>query len=323
MTRRDKKIPVSGQSLIGAEQRARPSPSSDMFANIRVGDHRGPGDDNAMTRRDKKILVPGQSLSEAEQTVRPASSSSSQPHNFQVGDHRDVGDSNAMTRRKEYTVRVATSLSEAEQTVRPAATSYGRPQNLQVGDYRDIGDQRQKVQSSSVAPSRLASLSADEQRQRPVPSALRGNDNILTRALDPIVKKKKKASKPKSPIPQGPPEPSLTSLLKEDKQRASDKTKKSEATRVASIAEMPPSSLHSLLLDSEPPIPGGTEEDESEWWNEKPARPRGYVKHSQPLNTSYVKKKVEAPRDYGDVVSATQQPESEGDNKDDIDDDER
>jgi len=298
-----------------------------MFANVRVGDHRGPGDDNAMTRRDKKIPMSGQSLSEAEQTVRPASSSSAKPHNFQVGDHRDVGDSNAMTRRKEYTVRVATSLSEAEQTVRPAATSYGRPQNLQVGDYRDIGDQRQKVQSSSVAPSRLASLSADEQRQRPVPSASRGNDNILTRALEPTAKKKKKASKPKSSIPHGPPEPSLTSLLKEDKQRASDKTKKSEATRIASIAEMPPSSLHSLLLDSEPPIPGGTEDDESvdesEWWNEKPSRPRGYVKHSQPLNTSYVKKKFEAPRDYGDVVSATQQPEPEGDDEDDVDEEER
>ena len=89
---------------------------------------------------------------------------------------------------------------------------------------------------------------------------------------------------------------------------------------------MPPSSLHSLLLDAEPPIPGGTEDepvDESEWWNEKQSRPRGYVKHSQPLNTSYVKKKVEAPRDYGDVVSATQQPEVEEDDEDDNHEEER
>ena len=58
--------------------------------------------------------------------------------------------------------------------------------------------------------------------------------------------------------------------------------------------------------------------------NDKPSRPRGYVKHSQPLNTSYVKKKVEAPRDYGNVVSATQQSESEDDDEDDnVDDEER
>jgi len=41
-----------------------------------------------------------------------------------------------------------------------------------------------------------------------------------------------------------------------------------------------------------------------EWWNEKPKRPVGYVKHFQPMNTSYVKK-FEPPRDYGDVVTAT------------------
>jgi hypothetical protein len=43
---------------------------------------------------------------------------------------------------------------------------------------------------------------------------------------------------------------------------------------------------------------------ENEWWNEKPRRPRGYVRHFQPMNTSYVKK-PEPPRDYGDVVTAS------------------
>jgi len=41
-----------------------------------------------------------------------------------------------------------------------------------------------------------------------------------------------------------------------------------------------------------------------EWWNEKPRRPRKYVQHFQPMNASYTKK-WDPPRDYGDVVTAS------------------
>jgi len=43
---------------------------------------------------------------------------------------------------------------------------------------------------------------------------------------------------------------------------------------------------------------------ELEWWNKNPKRLRVYVKHFQQINTSSVKK-FEPPRDYGDVVTAT------------------
>jgi hypothetical protein len=50
---------------------------------------------------------------------------------------------------------------------------------------------------------------------------------------------------------------------------------------------------------------GSSSTYEIEWWNERPKRPPGYVKHSQPMNSSYVKK-FEPPRDWGDVVTALQ-----------------
>ena len=53
-----------------------------------------------------------------------------------------------------------------------------------------------------------------------------------------------------------------------------------------------------------------------EWWNEKPGRPEGYVKHSQPMNTSYEKKEGHL-RDYGDVVK---HPGSDSIDNDDVHD---
>jgi hypothetical protein len=41
--------------------------------------------------------------------------------------------------------------------------------------------------------------------------------------------------------------------------------------------------------------------EKKEWWNEKPQRPSDYVKHYQSMYTSYVTKKFEPPKDYGDV----------------------
>ena len=54
-----------------------------------------------------------------------------------------------------------------------------------------------------------------------------------------------------------------------------------------------------------------------EWWNEKSNRPKGYVKHSQSINTSYENRDSHL-RDYGDVVN---QPGSDSTDDDDIDED--
>jgi hypothetical protein len=65
--------------------------------------------------------------------------------------------------------------------------------------------------------------------------------------------------------------------------------------------------LSSLLIDDRHVRSWGkcsTPTYEIEWWNEKPRRPCGYVKHFQPMSTSYLKK-PDPRRDYGDVVTAS------------------
>jgi hypothetical protein len=106
---------------------------------------------------------------------------------------------------------------------------------------------------------------------------------------------------------------SLISLLKEEKKDfLLDRNKKQAlANNPPPIAAIPLSSLHSLLKDDERSISGNSMESKKTtanrtdaWWNEKPQRPRNYMKHFQPLNASYTKK-LEPPRDYGDVVTAS------------------
>ena len=81
-------------------------------------------------------------------------------------------------------------------------------------------------------------------------------------------------------------------------------TEEEDASRPRPAARSSSSSLSSLLQD-EPRrglARGGSSSPayELEWWKEKPERPAGYVRHFQPIHTSYVKK-FEAPRDYGNI----------------------
>ena len=97
---------------------------------------------------------------------------------------------------------------------------------------------------------------------------------------------------------------------------------------IAGVNEAPPkpdakkSQLNSLLQNEKEAEPSKTRKKHpvntgEEWWNEKPGRPEGYVKHSQPMNTSYEKKEGHL-RDYGDVV--IQHPASDSIDNDDVHD---
>ena len=133
------------------------SPSSSSFDNderVRVANHRGPGDDNALTRRFRNnqrsaASITTSSLSEAEQRVRPAPTSD-QLRNVRVSDRRGPGDDSALTRRsqqqQQQSASITTaSLSEAgaEQRVRPVPSSFvafDNNERVRVADHRGPGD---------------------------------------------------------------------------------------------------------------------------------------------------------------------------------------
>ena len=206
------------KSLIGLEWMARPvssssSPSSSSFDNderVRVANHRGPGDDNALTRRFRNnqrsaASITTSSLSEAEQRVRPAPTSD-QLRNVRVSDRRGPGDDSALTRRsqqqQQQSASITTaSLSEAgaEQRVRPVPSSFvafDNNERVRVADHRGPGDDNsltRRNQQQQLLPATTSSLSEAEQRVRPASSSNQfqnfqvsdhrgpGDDNSLTR----------------------------------------------------------------------------------------------------------------------------------------------
>ncbi|KAL7539599.1 hypothetical protein ACHAXR_009426, partial [Thalassiosira sp. AJA248-18] len=129
---------------------------------------------------------------------------------------------------------------------------------------------------------------------------------------------------------------SLQSLLKNDRpiagikesSRPNDNNARRQRTIATSSSSSPLSSLlikeershneHNKSRNDQSSTTTTTHDGASAWWNEKTQRPRDYVKHSQPLTTSYVKK-FDAPRDYGDVVTA--QSSLSNDDDDDVEND--
>jgi hypothetical protein len=132
----------------------------------------------------------------------------------------------------------------------------------------------------------------------------------------------------------------LSSLLKASKKQVSP-TNALEKNPIAAAVAMAPSSLQAVLQDERPmpgsitenavrpislrmtPLSSLLKDDKhsrssqrgksvlmaassnyhekKEWWNEKPQRPRDYVKHYQSTYTSYTTKKFGPASDYGDA----------------------
>ena len=147
----------------------------------------------------------------------------------------------------------------------------------------------------------------------PLPSALRSLlKEEINRHLSSNMREAAAAAA-NAPVAVMPPS-SLQSLLKDNRPNNDDEDEDSNSNENnAPLQEQKPaaptSKLSSLLKgDRRKVVPrrkrkGSSPSSETEWWNEKPMRPVGYVKHFQPMNTSYVRK-FEAPRDYSNVVTA-------------------
>mmetsp|Transcript_2494 Transcript_2494/g.4646 ORF Transcript_2494/g.4646 Transcript_2494/m.4646 type:complete len:290 (+) Transcript_2494:221-1090(+) len=276
-----------------------------------VHDHRGPGDYTRTLTKKVQSLSPAEdvsslSLDEQRQRPVPPSSASSQNGQQHATLNDRTGDMNIRQKKSQPTT-VASS---------PSTTDGDEPASL--------SDDGQWWTEKTQRPQHIHSAG----------DSLSNNAKVLNRAVDGTHKQAIKASS--APEPHQPS--AMQSLLKDEKQSVSGRN----ATAIKPpIAAMQPSAMQSLLKDERPivgikeytinspraaakarttssPLSSLLQDDhhaksqknkrsptlELEWWNEKPKRPRGYVKHFQPIKTSYVKK-FEPPRDYGDVVTAT------------------
>ncbi len=311
-------------SLSESEQRVRPIPSSHQFQDFQVGDHRGPGDTNALTKRVESTLSSTStsdvtSLSADEQRQRPVPTSGlNQSLITQIGDYRGPGDTSRTTTEKLSSAllsnddRIADGCWWDEQTQRPT------PIHASLGNEHGLvrtmdGSQRQVNYSSPTLltnkpPGTLTSLLKEEKKD----------------FLSDRNKKQAIASNP-PPIAAIPPS-SLHSLLKEDERSITGSgSTETNANPRLHLDSREPRSLSSLSLlskterqrrrrritrssspDEERPmsLSSSSANRTDEWWNEKPRRPRNYVQHFQPMNASYTKK-WHPPRDYGDVVTAS------------------
>eukprot|EP00580_Thalassiosira_gravida_P013143 CAMPEP_0201629310 /NCGR_PEP_ID=MMETSP0493-20130528/4026_1 /ASSEMBLY_ACC=CAM_ASM_000838 /TAXON_ID=420259 /ORGANISM="Thalassiosira gravida, Strain GMp14c1" /LENGTH=102 /DNA_ID=CAMNT_0048100287 /DNA_START=79 /DNA_END=387 /DNA_ORIENTATION=+ len=94
----------------------------------------------------------------------------------------------------------------------------------------------------------------------------------------------------KSPIAEIPPS-SLQSLLTQDE----------ESSKTNTHSGRKASQMSSLIKDDQAKRSTSPPSKNRGFWNESPQRPRGYTKHNQSLKPINIDKN-EAPPDYGNVV---------------------
>jgi len=318
-----KKVQSSVSSLVVTslsedEQRQRPIPSSGTGQSqetFQVSDHRGPGDTRALTKKQSSSSSVSSSLSEGEQRQRPIPSSTSQNHTHSDKKTPPSADATSQLSGEDEPTSSSDWWNEKSQRPRHIHSSADSSKSKVLIRAAD-NTQKQAVKSSSATiddeeePSLLKSLLKDEKSQSNV--SKKKNGGVAMRH---------------PPIAAANQPSSLQSLLKGDRPIA------------GSITEN--TNTHPLLHDSSRHSPTKTSsklssllDDESHtsrtkrgkrsvedtahtmgWWNEKSKRPRGYVGHFQPMNASYVKK-LEAPRDYGAVVSTQEKIVFDDDDED-------
>jgi hypothetical protein len=295
--------------LSGDEQRQRPIPSSSQ-SQPRIIEARG---DATRTITDKvqstAFASSVASLSEDEQRQRPVPSSSQIQYGKairQVGDDRSTIDDYAPIVGSRS--QKPASLHEDENwwnektqrpvPIRPSDSS--RESDMVLNRGIDITQKMKAVKSS------LAHAPKDTPTMPQLSSGLK---SLLKDEKESLASNQKQISQTKPPIAAIVPS-SLQSLLRDERPMAGSITEDANShprsRRSSGVEPATMSPLSSLLKDERhvrSRSKRSTPTYENEWWNEKPRRPRGYVMHFQPMNTSYAKK-PEPPRDYGDVVTA-------------------
>jgi len=304
LERSPKKVKLSSSAAIASlsedERQQRPMVASGGSGQSQAGDHRDPGDTRTLTKKVQSSVTPFSaltSLSEDEVRQRPAPSSNRSHRDYS---NKEAGDAAASGKRSPDEAASTSKAGEHwwnENTQRPRADSSSS--NAEVLDRAADGAQKQAVGSSSPSL---------PEKEEPPSSALK---SLLREDEKRSVSERKQAAVAAKQPPIAAITPSSLQSLLKDNRPADDikeKVHKKPADGYYQPAVTPSSKLSSLLEDKKHGVPPRSQRNEKpsasnriEWWNEKPERPRGYVKHYQPMNASYVKK-FEPPRDYGDVV---------------------
>jgi hypothetical protein len=274
-------------SLIAGEQRQRTTASTSLRKFDRVQDRTG--DARVAAKKPFPQPPPPRPLFVNKQTRPPRASAD--PRKYTRIENRVGPDIRRPV--KEKTTAAEASGEEShwwnEKTQRPRSIPFKQPEALE----RDSQTQSAQARKSHMK---------EEKRRREQESFQVPIAELQPSSLKALVKEERQEEEEKHANL-----PPLKMLLTSDRP-------------IAGVKELPQkpvakeSQLKSLLKDEakndlskkrqkRPPNAG------DEWWNEKPMRPEGYVKHSQPINTSYENRGNHL-RDYGDVVS---QPGNEGD----------
>ena len=294
-------------SLSEREQSVRPVSLSSQ--QVRVTDHRGPGDDNALTKRWSKqrqyltssdhsqhLVTTVSSLSADEQRQRPVTLSSRQNEARIIVARGDVFRTISDKGQSSMSSTIAVSLSKREKCQRPVpssnqnqADSAGRismPVPDNDDDEIDLSDSALSTAATSMHTFGLSSLLKASKKQ--VSPTKASEKPPIAAAVAMAPSSLQAVLQDERPMPGSITENGvrpislrmtpLSSLLKDDKRSRSSQRGKSVLTSASS-------NYH----------------EKKEWWNEKPQRPRDYVKHNQSMYTSYVTEKFEPPKDYGDV----------------------
>ena len=183
-----------------------------------------------------------------------------------------------------------------EKTQRPRANPSKQPEALE----RDTQTQSSQVRKSHMKEEKLRR----EQEAFQVPIA-----ELQPSSLKALVKEERHEEEEKHTQP-----PPLKMLLKSERPIAGVKeSPKKPASKESELKSLLKEEDKSELSDKRQKRPPNAGE---EWWNERTKRPKGYVKHSQPINTSYENRDSHL-RDYGDVVN---QPGSDSTDEYDVDD---
>ena len=325
-------------SLIADEVRQRPNVSTssrDVVHN--VSDSRGVVFKSSLSKLSTQTTA---SLISDEVRQRPIVSSSLRKF-AQVEDR--TGDARRVAAKKSSTQPSAPRpLFDNKRTRPPRASTdprkYARVQDRTGPDVRRAA----KVNTATSAEEESHWWNEKTQRPRTIPSkkaeALERDTQTQSSSVRKSHMKEEKRRREQdtfqAPIAELQPS-SLKALVKEERHEEEEnhttttlKFLLKDDRPIAGVNEAPPkpdakkSQLNSLLKDEKAAERSKTRKKHpanagDEWWNEKPVRPEGYVKHSQPMNTSYEKKEGHL-RDYGDVV--IQHPASDSIDNDDVHD---
>ena len=278
----------SATSLIDNEQTQRKSASTSDRKFAPVQDRTG--DARVTAKKSIPPPSPPKPFVVKKQTRSPRRASTD-PRKYTRVENRVGPDVRRPPKESSVTSRGEDSHWWNEKTQRPRTVPSKQPEALQ----RDT-----QTQSSQVRMSHMK----EEKRRREKEMLQAPIAELQPSSLKALVKEERHEEEEKHAKP-----PPLKMLLNSDRPIAGVKEDSQKSTAKESH-------LQSLLKEEEKgalhekrqkrPLNAG-----DEWWNERNDRPKGYVKHSQSMNTSYENRDSHL-RDYGDVVSQPGSDSSDG-----------